>query len=109
MRVTVSHNKGKEEAILIVDGALNQVLGPLFAGFIQMRDVEKQWQGNRLMFSLRAGMGVISVPVKGWILVTDTDITIDVDMPQVIEKLLPERCRSDVKGAFVGLLAWGGG
>jgi hypothetical protein len=104
MRITVSHDKGKEEAMRIVDGALNQVLGPLFAGFIQMRDVEKQWQGNRLLFSLRAGLGVISVPVKGWILVTDTDITIDVDMPQVLEKLVPERCRSDVQGAIRGLL-----
>ena len=69
-----------------------------------MRDVEKQWQGNRLLFSLRAGLGVISVPVKGWILVTDTDITIDIDMPQVLEKLAPERCRSDVQGAIRGLL-----
>ena len=88
----------------IVDTALNQVLGPLFAGFIQMRDVEKQWHGNRLVFSLRAGMGPINAPVRGWILVTDTDITIDVDLPPAIEQLMPERCRSDVQGVIRGLL-----
>ena len=89
----------------IADGALNQLLSPLFAGFIHMRDVQKQWQGNRLLFSLRAGFGVVSVPVKGWILVTDTDITIDVDMPQALERLLPARCRSDLQSAIRGLLA----
>src|SRR5438445_13372046 len=104
MRITVSHNKGKEEAIRIVDSATDQVLGPIFSGLLRMSDVQKQWQGSRLNFSLNAGTGPVRVPIKGWILATDTDITIDCDLPELIEKLLPPSVRSNVQSAIRGLL-----
>src|SRR6476620_2494242 len=104
MRITVSHNKGKEEAMRIVDSAMDQVLRPMFSGVIQMTDMQKEWQGSRLLFSLMAGMGVVRVPIKGWILATDTDITIDCDLPNFIEKLLPQSVRSNVQSAVRGLL-----
>lgn len=104
MRITVSHNKGKEEAMRIVDTATDTVLRPMFSGPIQMTDVHKQWQGSKLLFSLMAGMGIARVPIKGWILATDTDITIDCDLPEFIEKILPESVRSKVQSAVRGLL-----
>ena len=104
MRITVSHNKGKEEAMRIVESATDQVLRPMFSGPIQMTDIEKQWTGSRLTFSLKAGVGIARVPIKGWILATDTDITIDVDLPAFIEKLLPQSVRSNVQAAVRGLL-----
>jgi len=104
MRVTVSHNKGKEEAMRIVSSATDVVLRPMFSGPIQMTDVQKEWSGSRLIFSLMAGRGIAKVPIKGWILATDTDITIDCDLPAFIEKLLPESVRSNVQSAVRGLL-----
>ena len=55
-------------------------------------------------FSLKAGIGVVRVPINGWILATDTDITIDCDLPAFIEKLLPASVRSNVQSAIRGLL-----
>jgi hypothetical protein len=88
----------------IVDSAMDQVLRPMFGGVIQISDMQKEWQASRLLFSLMAGMGVVRVPIKGWILATDTDITIDCDLPNFIEKLLPHSVRSNVQSAVRGLL-----
>ena len=104
MRITVSHNKGKEEAMRLVDSATDTVLRPMFSGPIQMTDVQKHWSGSRLIFSLMAGMGIARVPIKGWILATDTDITIDCDLPAFIENLLPQSVRSNVQSAVRKLL-----
>jgi len=49
-------------------------------------------------------MAALRVPIKGWILATDTDITIDIDLPAFIEKLLPQSVRSNVQAAVRGLL-----
>jgi len=105
MRITVSHNKGKEEAMRLVDSATDTVLRPMFSGALQMTDVQKYWSGSRLIFSLMAGLGgVARVPIKGWILATDTDITIDCDLPAFIENLLPQSVRSNVQNAVRKLL-----
>lgn len=104
MRITISHNKSKQEAMRVVNDATDQVLRPLFSGPITMSDVQKQWNGSQLNFSLAAGMGLVRVPIHGFILVTDTDITIDVDLPIFIEKLLPATVRSGVQSAVRGLL-----
>jgi hypothetical protein len=104
MRITVSHNKGKEEAMRVVDQATDQMLHPLFSGILHMSEFRKQWDGSRLIFSLMAGMAAVRMPIKGWILATDTDITIDVDLPTFIEKLLPQSVRSNVQAAVRGLL-----
>ena len=88
----------------MVDTATDTVLRPIFSGPIRMTDVQKQWQGSRLLFSLMAGVGVVRVPIKGWILATDTDITIDCDLPEIIENILPQSVRSNVRSAVQGLL-----
>ena len=104
MRITVSHNKGQKEAMRIVGDATDQILRPVFSGPIRMSDVRKTWDGPRLSFSLRAGVGTMQVPIQGWILATDTDITIDCDLPAFLELLLPASFRSSVQAAVGGLL-----
>jgi hypothetical protein len=104
MRITVSHNKGKQEAIRIVDGAVDQALGPMFSGALRMSNVQKRWNGSTMEFSLTAGLSAVRVPIKGSILVTENEITIDCDLPAFIERLLPESARSGVQAAIRGLL-----
>jgi len=105
MRITVSHEKGKAEAIRAVDKATEQVLRPIFSGPLKMSDVQKQWNGSTMDFSLTAGLGAaVRVPIKGSILVTDSDITINVDLPTFLENLLPDSIRTGVQSAVRGLL-----
>ena len=58
----------------IVDTATDQVLRPIFSGPIRMSDVQKQWNGSRLTFSLKAELGVVCLPINGWILATVPDL-----------------------------------
>ena len=105
MRVTVSHDKGTEEAKRIVNDAADQILRPLFSGPLQMSNVQKQWNGSTLDFSLTAGVGAIAVPIQGSIMVTDHDITIDCKLPSFLDKLLPESTvKAGVQAAIRGLL-----
>ena len=106
MRITVSHDKGKDEAIRIVNDAADQMLRPLFSGPLRMSNVRKQWNGSTLDFSLSAGVGgAIAVPINGSIIVTERDITIDCALPAFIDRLLPESgLKAGVQAAIRGLL-----
>ena len=105
MRVTVSHDRGKEEATRIVNDAADQILRPLFSGPLRMSDVRKQWNGSTLDFSLTASLGGIAAPIKGSIIVTERDITVDCALPAFLERLLPESAvKAGVQAAVRGLL-----
>jgi hypothetical protein len=106
MRVTVSHDKGKDEAMRAVNDAADQILRPLFSGPLKMSNVRKQWNGSTLEFSLTAGVGgAIAVPINGSIVVTERDITIDCALPAFLDRLLPESgVKASVQAAIRGLL-----
>jgi hypothetical protein len=104
MRITVSHNKGKQEAIKIVEGAADQVFRSIFSGALQMTDFRKQWNGPEMTFSLNAGFGGFRTPVNGSVLVTDTDITINCVLPVLLESLASAGLKDHVQGVLRGLL-----
>src|SRR5260370_12298322 len=89
LRITVSHNKGKQEATRVVESAIDQVFNSAFSGAIQTSGFQKQWDGPKLTFSMMAGIGPLRAPITGWILPTDTDITINSALPDFLQKLLP--------------------
>lgn len=103
MRITVSHNKSKEEVMQSVDRAFND----LFKASLPVKLVEKQrsWQGSTLTFALSARMGLLSTPIKGFVDVTDTDITIDADLG-FFERMIPvHKAREVISDRLKGLLA----
>lgn len=105
MRITVSHNKTKEEVIKAVDQASDQVLTPVIPGPVRMTDVHKNWNGPQMNFSLTAKMGIMSTPIKGSVLVTDRDVTIECDLPSFLSRLLPESTiRTGIESKVRGLL-----
>lgn len=104
MRVTVSHNKGKQEAMRIVDGALDRILRPDLLFQIPMTDVARNWDGSTLHFSLVIRLAV-NVPVRGTVAVTDTEITIECQLPVLLTQFIPEKTiESGVESKVRGLL-----
>lgn len=104
MRITVSHNKGKEEAIRSVDRSFDDLFRWSSAIPVQIVNEQKTWTGSTLTFALRAKMGVVSTPVKGTILVTERDLTIEADFG-LLEKLLSgPPGRQAIEGKIRGLL-----
>lgn len=102
MRITINHNRSKEEVIQSIDRGFNQVFEE--AGSLPVKVVVEQrsWQGSTMSFSLTAKMGIISTPIKGTVDVTDKDLTIDVDLGMfnrfVDEKSAQQMLGNRIKG-----------
>lgn len=104
MRVTVSHNKPKDEIIRSVDRSFDDLFkGPGFIPF-QIVNQRRSWEGSTLTFSFDAKAGLISAPIKGFVEVTEKDITIDADLG-LLEKLISaQKAKTILEGKVKGLL-----
>jgi hypothetical protein len=104
VRITISHNRSKEDVIQSVDRSFNEMFQGVGALPVRLTVQQRTWQGSTLNFSLAAKMGLISTPIKGTVEVTDRDLTIDVDLG-LLERLVPAQTVRDVIGNRVkGLL-----
>jgi hypothetical protein len=103
MRITVSHNKSKDQIIQTVDRSFDDLFkgSPLIP--IQVANEKRQWQDSTLVFSFNAKIGLLSAPIKGTVEVTDRDLTIDADLG-LLEKLLGGGMSRAVEGRVKGLL-----
>src|SRR5947209_7473859 len=105
MRVTVSHNRQKEEIMRSVDRSFDD----LFKGFgtvpIKIVNESRKWTGSRMDFSFNAKVGIVSTPIKGFIDMTDKDVTVDADLGW-LERLFPvKQAQTALAGRLKGLLS----
>ena len=104
MRVTVSHNKPKQQVKDAIDHSMVQVFGGMGGGMVEFSEHHREWHGDTLTFSLVAKMGFIKSPLKGSVVVTDTDLTLDLDLG-LLDKLIPQDVvQSQVQSRIRGLL-----
>lgn len=96
MRVTVSHNKTVEQVKQRVDQGFDQLFTGLPIAAVQIVNQKREWNGQQMNFSFTAQSGFINVPLKGFVLVEDRQVTVDLDLPPFLEQFIPE---SKVKGA----------
>lgn len=107
MKITVAHDSTKNE----VKQALDRSLDDIFTGSINLPvKLVKQgrsWNSDTLTFSLLAKMGpmgLMSTPITGTVLVTDHDLTIDVNLG-ILERMIPaDKARQLVSTRLKGLL-----
>jgi hypothetical protein len=104
MRITVSHNKPKEEIKQAVDRSFDDLLRNIGALPLRIANEQRSWSGSTLTFSLTAKMGLLSSPIKGTVEVTDRDVTIDADLGLIERLLSPAKTRAYVEGRVRGLL-----
>ena len=71
MRVTISHNRPKEEVVRTVERSFNDLFQGAGGLPVQLVQEHKSWQGSTLTFALTAKMGFMSTPIKGTVDVTD--------------------------------------
>jgi hypothetical protein len=104
MRITISHNKTKEQVIQSVDRSFDDVFRSISVLPLQIVNEQRSWAGPTLTFSFTAKMGVLSTPIKGTVEVTDKDVTIDADLG-LLEKLLGSKAgRTSLETKIRGLL-----
>ena len=103
MRVTVSHNRSKDEIIRSIDRSFDD----LFQGVglpVKIVPQQKTWQGSTLTFALTAKMGLLSTPIKGTVDVTDHDLTIDADLGILERMISPKKAQEVLTSHVRGLL-----
>ena len=104
MRITVSHNRPKDEIIRNVDRSFDD----LFKGFgtvpLQIANESRKWTGSRMDFSFDAKVGIVSTPIKGFVDVTDKDVTVDADLGWLERLLSGKQARAALEGRVKGLL-----
>jgi hypothetical protein len=104
VRVTVSHNKSKQEVMRAVDRSFDDLFRPIGMIPLQLVNERRSWNGSTLTFSFDAKVGPLSTPIKGFVAVTDTDVTVDADLG-LLERLFPaKQTQTTLEGRVRGLL-----
>ena len=104
MRISVSHNRSKEEVIQTVDRSIDDLFKDAGALPVKLVVEQRSWQGSIMTFALTAKMGIMSTPIKGTVEVTDRDIIIDADLG-MFNRFVNEKTAQQVIGSRLkGLL-----
>ena len=105
MRITVTHNKSKQEVIQRVNDSVDEFFrGVPLPGF-QVTGQRKSWNGDTLDFAFTAKVGFMSQPMSGKVVVNEHDLTVDIDLPPFLSRLIPDdKMKSAVQARIRGLL-----
>jgi|SRR5579875_1955913 len=104
MRLTLPHNKPKQELVQAVDRSFDDLFRGAATIPLRIENEQRNWQGSTMNFSFTARMGLLSSPIKGFVEVTDKDITIDADLG-LLERLIPSQAaRAGLENKIRGLL-----
>ena len=71
---------------------------------VEIRSLERSWNGNTMSFSFTGKMGPFTAPIRGTVLVTDTELTIDVDLGIVGKLLSEDKIRRSIEGGAQKML-----
>lgn len=103
MRITIAHNKPKQEVIDSIDRGFDDVFK--MQGLpLKIELEQKSWQGSTLTFALSAKMGFMNSPISGTIDVTDRDVTIDANLGMFERFVSEDKVREVLGTKFKGLL-----
>jgi hypothetical protein len=103
MRITIAHNKPKQEVVDSIDRGFDDVFR--MEGLpLKIVLEQKNWQGSTMTFALSAKMGFMSSPISGTIDVTDRDVTIDANLGMFERFVSEEKVREVLGTKFKGLL-----
>jgi hypothetical protein len=103
MRITIAHNKSKQEVVDSIDRGFDDVFRMEGLPVKLVLD-QKNWQGSTMTFALNAKVGFMSSPIKGTIAVTDRDVTIDADLGMFERFISEDKAREVLSTRFKGLL-----
>lgn len=105
MRVTVSHTRNPEEIKRNIDRGFDDIFKGLPVGPVQITDEQRTWAGETMNFSFNARAAFMTLPIKGFVQVEQTQVTIDVDLPSFLSNLIPEqKVKAAIEGKVKGLL-----
>jgi hypothetical protein len=105
MRVTISHRRNPEDVKTLVDRSIDDVFASVGGGMVQMVDQQKSWDGDIMTFAMNVKAGFFTAPIKGTVVVTPADVTIDADLGILDKFIAEDRTRTAIEGKVQALLA----
>lgn len=90
MRIIIPNKKSVEETKGIVERSTEDLFRGAAGGIIQITNVEKNWCGDIMTFKFNAGVAFLSTPIQGTVAVTESEVTIDVAIPEAFRRFIPE-------------------
>jgi hypothetical protein len=106
MTVIVPHRTTVEEAIGIVDRSADDLFEDVAGGLVELVDRKHDWKGHRMDFSLTAQAGFVSLPISGTIVVDEVNVTVQCELPAVVQKFVGEdKIHASVERKVRGILA----
>jgi hypothetical protein len=90
MRIEQKHSLGEAEAMRRIDTVLDDLLGREPPGGITVSNAWKNWNGNRMDFSLSAGKGMFRTTVSGTMLVTKGAVVVESELPGLVRSFVGE-------------------
>ena len=105
MRIIIPNPKTVEEAKKIADRSAEDLFSKAAGTIVQVTEVQKNWSGDTMSFSFRAGIAMLTTQITGTVAVTSKDVTIDVVIPEILKQFLPEESfKQGIEGRVKGLL-----
>ena len=104
MRVTMEHNRSKDEVMRGVDRSFDEISRGNAKLPVEVVVKERRWEGSVMNFELTAKMGMMSNPIKGTIEVTDHQVIIDADLGMLGRFLSDKTAAEMFQNKFKGLL-----
>jgi hypothetical protein len=90
MTIVIPHGTTTENAIAIVDRSADSIFDSTAGPHVQLVGKTRSWSGPAMDFGLTARVGFISVPISGTILVDATNITVNCQLPALVNQFIGE-------------------
>jgi hypothetical protein len=100
VRISISHNRTKEEVVQSVDRSWDDLFKEAGGLPVKLTVQQRSWQGSTMSFALTAKMGIISTPIKGTVEVTDSDVIVDADLG-MLGRFVNEKTAQQVLGSRI--------
>jgi hypothetical protein len=89
MRIEQPHALGRQEAISRVDRFLDRLIQEPPGG-VTVKNPRKDWDGNRMTFSIGIAKGFFGITFRGSMDVTDDCVVLEADVPPLVRSILGE-------------------
>jgi hypothetical protein len=104
--VVVPHHTTVEQAIDIVDRSADSLFEGAAGGSVELVDRKRSWNGPIMDFSLTARLGFIALPISGTAVVDESSVTINCELPALVEKFVgEEKIQTGIERKVRGMLS----
>ena len=105
MEIEQPHALGQAKAISRIDSFLDDLMQRQPPGGVTIKDARKEWDGNRMNFSLAAGRGFLSTTIRGVMEVTRNKVVLTSELPALVKSLVGEdRIRQTISRELARIL-----